>query len=167
MRPRRARAPDDPRAARERALRLLEVRPHAAGELRRKLKERGFAAGAIAGAMAWLAETGLVDDRKFSETFAESRLSTRPQGRRLLVARLMARGVVRETAEEAVEAALDGRDEGTLAAEAARRYLARSGGRIRDERERRRLEGHLLRRGFGYSAVRKAVRAAGGGEAEY
>lgn len=70
----------------------------------------------------------------------------------------MARGVKRDLAETAVERAVPDEKEAALAAEAARRFLARRAGAARASPDaRRRLANHLARRGFRTSVVAKIV----------
>jgi len=161
-----ARRPDDPDSARIRALKLLERRPQSIGEMRRKLKERGFTVAAVHEAVERLKQAGLLDDERFARDFASMRAAMKPQGRRALVMKLMAHGVARELAAAAAEEALAGRDEAELAEEAARKWAKRLRGRELDDRVRKRLEGHLLRRGFGWNSVSKALRKLGAEDVE-
>jgi regulatory protein len=157
----KARRPDDPDSARYRALRLLERRPQSISEMRRKLKDRGFTAEAVHQVVEKLKDTGLLNDEQYAKNFVSLRASMKPEGRRLLVSKLMAHGVVRELAMAAVDETLEGKDEGELAEEAATRWAKRYRGRKLDERLRKRLEGHLIRRGFGWNSVSKAMRKVG------
>lgn len=163
MRPKRARRPDDEKAVREKALQLLEYRSHAAKELSRKLSLRGYDAAAIHAVIERLKESGLLDDKRFAEDFAASRLAARPQGARLLLSKLLARGIAKETAEAAVKKALEGRDETALATQSARGYLKRYRGGSLDLRRIRSLQGYLVRKGFDFSAIAAAIRAVGAG----
>jgi SOS response regulatory protein OraA/RecX len=152
------------------ALRMLERRPHATAEVARKLKMKGYTAGVVRAVTGRLAGAGLLDDGKFASGFAAWQLAGKAQGKRLLAARLMARGIRREMAEEAAASALSGRDEAEMAREealrAARRYAVREAGRSRPGRrkapERDRLRAlvwaHLARRGFGSGSITKAMR---------
>ena len=156
-----ARRPDDEGAARNRALRLLERRPQSIGEITRKLKDRGYTADAVRGAVTRLKDSGLLDDEKFARDMAAYRLNAKPQGRRALVARLLYHGVKRDLAETIVAETMEGQDEGDLAYEAGRRYAVRFRGKAMDERARKKLEGHLARRGFGWNSISKAMRRLG------
>jgi regulatory protein len=156
-----ARRPDDEGAAKNRALKLLERRPQSVAEINRKLKLRGYTAEAIRGAVNRLKASGLLDDEKFARDMAAFRLAARPQGRRALVARLLYHGVKREMAEAIVAETMEGKDEAELAGEAARKYAVRFRGKPIDEKARRRLEGHLARRGFGWNSISKALRRLG------
>lgn len=156
-----ARRPDDEGAARNRALRLLERRPQSIGEITRKLRDRGYAAEAVRGAVARLKASGLLDDEKFARDMATYRLNAKPQGKRALVARLLYHGVKRDLAEVVVAETMEGKDEADLAYEAARRYAVRFRGKAMDERARQRLNNHLIRRGFGWNSISKALRRLG------
>jgi regulatory protein len=87
---------DDPgRAVRDAALRLLARREYAAGELRRKLGERGFPAELVARVVAELGVDGLQSDRRFIESLLATR-SERGHGPLRVGRDLRERGVDRE-----------------------------------------------------------------------
>jgi regulatory protein len=161
MRVRKTRNPGSAEAARYRALRLLERRPQGTAELARKLRQRGFEEGVVAAVLARLTAAGLLDDPAYAARLAASRLRAKPQGKRLLAAALSARGLDRRLADQAAAGALAGTDEAALAAEAARRYLARKR-KGTPEETRRRLAAFLARRGFDASAARRALTRLGG-----
>ena len=62
-------APDDPRAARLAALKLLNRRDHGARELAERLVARGFSRAAAEEAVEGLRRERLVDDDRFAEHF--------------------------------------------------------------------------------------------------
>lgn len=62
-------APDDPRAARLAALKLLNRRDYGARELATRLVARGFESGTADAAVAALVAEKLVDDSRFAEHF--------------------------------------------------------------------------------------------------
>jgi len=163
MRVRKTRAPGNAEAARFRALRLLERRPHGSAELARKLRQRGFEDGVVRAVLERLTSAGLLDDPAYAARLAADRLRAKPQGKRLLAAALSARGLDRRLADQAAAGALAGTDEAALAAEAARRYLARKR-KGTPEDTRRRLGAFLARRGFDGAAARRALRALGSGD---
>ncbi len=159
--------PGDENAARVRALRLLERRPHATGELRRKLLQRGFEAETVKAVLERLTASGLLDDERFAGNFVRYRLGAGPKGPRRLAAELGARGVDRKLAETASRAAMGEEGEAGLALAAARKYLKhrplKHAGRRTPEaaKERQRAVAWLVRQGFGVSAALKALRLAG------
>jgi regulatory protein len=158
---------DEEYRAREAALRLLAHRSRSVAELRRGLERRGLSPGAVEGTLAWLDARGYLDDRAFAESFVRDRLRLRPRGRAALERELRAKGVDEGTARGAVETvmAAEGGDEATMALDAAREWARRNGGLVREagrspdqrQRARRRLYGHLARRGFPPDAVRSAL----------
>jgi len=160
---------DAPYRAREAALRLLAHRPRSGSELRQRLARRGVEAPVIESTMSWLSERGYMDDRAFAESFVRDRIRLRPRGRHGLVSELRRRGVDEAVAAAATDSVLaaEGVDEGVLAATAARSWARRNGPLLRKaatgpedrQRARRRLYGHLARRGFDGVSVRDAIAA--------
>ena len=179
MRIRKTVRPGDANAARLKALRLLERRPHATGELKRKLAMRGFEPEVIRAVIERLTATGLLDDERFAGNFVRYRLSGAPRGPRRLAAELVARGIDRKLAESTSKAAMGAGGESDLALTAARRYLkhrpmryaGEPRGSLRTEadrqraqaaaKERQRAVAWLVRQGFGVSESLKALRRAG------
>lgn len=153
--------------ARDAALHLLAHRARSRAELRRRLADRELPAAVIDETMAWLEDRGYLDDDAFAAAFIRDRLRLRPRGRFGLLAELRRKGVDESTAAAAVDRVLadESVDEPALAADAAEGWarkngpLVRRAARSRDERQRarRRLYGHLARRGFGPDAIRGAI----------
>lgn len=172
MRIRKTVRPGDATAARNKALRLLERRPHATGELKRKLAMRGFEPEVIRAVIERLTGTGLLDDERFAGNFVRYRLSGAPRGPRRLAAELVSRGIDRTLAETASRAAMGEEGEAGLALTAARRYLKHRPFRHAGERskeaakERQRAVAWLVRQGFGIAESLKALRQAGAADDE-
>jgi regulatory protein len=156
--------------ARDAALRLLAQRARSVAELRQRLERRQIAAPVVEKTLAWLDELGYLDDRAFAESFVRDRLRLRPRGRTGLLQELRRKGVDGATAEAATEAVLASEDvdETGLALDTARAWArknarvvadATAGGDAR-QRARRRLYGHLARRGFAPGSIRSAIDVA-------
>jgi len=64
----------NPVEARKKAMDYLARREHARGELERKLETAGFEASVAADAVRRLAEEGLQSDRRFVQSFSQSRI---------------------------------------------------------------------------------------------
>src|SRR5207247_10676070 len=88
------------------ALRALARLAHARLGLRRRLVKRQPPPAAVDAALERLASRGLLDDRRFAEQYAALR-ATRGKGPARLLGDLMAQGVERRTAEQAVRRALE------------------------------------------------------------
>ncbi|MCC7196354.1 MAG: regulatory protein RecX [Gemmatimonadaceae bacterium] len=153
------RAPRPRRSAHERALDALALRPRAAQELARWLRDRGYDAAEVAAVVERLTAAGLLDDARFAEAFARSRLIDRRLSRRRVLAELARRGVGREVASAAVasvvaDEGVDEREAAYLVAEKKYRSLAGLDPAV----AARRLTGFLARRGYGQDAIQGAVR---------
>jgi len=141
------------------ALRALARRAHARFDLRRRLLQKQHPPAAVDGALARLAAQGLLDDAQFARDYAGAK-AARGRGPARLVRDLLAQGVERRMAEEAVRRALadDGVDPGAAVravAEKRARQLAGLPGPVR----KRRLAAFLARRGFAGADIRHIVEA--------
>jgi regulatory protein len=134
------------------ALNFLGVRSRSAAEVRERLAKRQFSKEAIESTIVWLTETGLLDDAAFAEAWTATRGRLRPSGSRLVKRELLAKGIDRELAAEAVS----GIDEDAAAMQAGEKYVRRL--HSEDEQAfRRRLQQHLLARGFNFSTIEHVV----------
>jgi regulatory protein len=133
-------------AAHAAALRLLTTRARTRAELARRLEERGFAAAAVAEAVARLERVGLVDDAALSADVAESR-AARGLDAPAIALELRDRGVDAAVAERAAQAAVP--DE--LRAERCRQVAEARLAQLADlppAARLRRLAAYLARRGY-------------------
>jgi regulatory protein len=159
---------DDPAIVLEAAARFLEARSRSVAEVRRRLGRAGYRAELVDGAIARLAELGMLDDEAFGRAWVESRDRARPRGeialRRELSLKGLDRTIVDELLEERRGHATSGADDGADAVgpdlAAARRLLARNArplDRVRDPRQRRqRAYALLARNGFDPETCREA-----------
>lgn len=152
------RTPEEQRAyAKERALRLLTVRPRSRSELTDRLLRIGTEPDVVDGVLADLERVGLVDDRAFARDLVAARAEGRLEGSRAIRSALHAKGVPADVAEAAM--AEGGAPEEERAHELARRRA----GRLRSlppEKAYARLMGLLQRRGHGYGVASAAARRA-------
>jgi regulatory protein len=84
------------------ALKLLGGRAHSTGELREKLRRRAERVGAVDDVLARLKDHGYLNDQRFAENFAASRLANDKQGRTRVVRDLRQRRVAPALAEQTV-----------------------------------------------------------------
>jgi regulatory protein len=104
-------APLDYNALMEYAVRTLTGRAQSASELRRKLVQRAANRDDVQRVFAALKEAGALNDLKFAESFAVSRLESRGFGRMRVIRDLRARQVGQKIADEAVDSAYRDTDE--------------------------------------------------------
>ena len=145
-------ARDAAESAYDAALRYLSYRPRSEREIRRYLARRELDEEAITEVLARLRRQGFSDDRAFAQFWVENREAFRPRGRYALRAELRLKGVDEGT----IAAALEGVDEEESARRAAQGALRRLS-RQDEPTFRRRMLGHLQRRGFGYEVARRVT----------
>ena len=145
----------DTRRALDKAMDLLALRDHAAGELYQKLC-RKFDDHSAAAAVAKARELGLLDDENVARRRAGELLRKR-KGRREILADLAAKGIDRDTAARAVEALCpdDGDEDPDLASARAlvgRQYASRlAAGKTQQ------VAAALARRGFSRAVIRAVL----------
>lgn len=129
------------------ALRFLSYRPRSQAEIRQRLR-RQFSPATIEAALEQLSAQGLADDVAFAQFWQDNRQRFRPRGKGLLRAELRQKGIADQTIAQVLEMV----DEVEAARAAAQRLLSRLTGLDQTE-FRRRLGGHLRRRGFPWEVV--------------
>ena len=153
------RAKSDTRRALDKAMELLALRDHAAGELYQKLC-RKFDPHSAAAAVAKAGELGLLNDENFARRRAAELLRKR-KSRREILQDLAAKGVDRDTAADAVEALFAAADGDApdpelenACALLTRQYAAKLAAGKRDQ-----VAAALTRRGFSHAVIRAALAA--------
>ena len=139
-----------------RAGRLLAYRPRSESEIRRRLREAGFAAETIDATVGRLRKSGMIDDQAFARYWVENRAQFQPRGARLVEAELRAKGVEREVVREAIE-----ETETPSAEDQAYRVAVKAAGRLAGQPQdvfRRRISAFLGRRGFDYGVISTVVK---------
>lgn len=138
----------------QRALELLSYRPRAEKEIRQRLTEKGFSEDAVETVLVRLRSAGLVGDAEFARAWAENRAVFRPRSRRMVAAELRLKGVGQEMIEQALsELPVDD----ALAYDVAKKYARKIEG-LDWENFRKKMTGHLGRKGFGYGTVAEVTR---------
>ena len=145
---------DEQEVVYQKALRLLEHRPRAEEEIRRKLKGKGIPEEMIGTILERLRQNNLVNDDQFAQAWVENRSAFRPRSRRALQFEMRQKGV----SQPAIEQALANLqiDEQDLAYQAALKQ-SRKLSHLEKLDFRRKLSGFLARRGFGYETIAPVV----------
>ena len=145
----------DARRALDKAMDLLALRDHAAGELYAKLCRR-FDPHTAAAAVARVGELGLLNDAGFARRRAAELLRKR-KSRREILQDLAAKGIDRETAADALAALMpaDGEEDPDLAS--ARALVERQYARKLADGKTQQVMAALARRGFSHAVIRAAV----------
>ena len=147
-------------AARRKAAELAGSRALSRRELEQKLTRKGLAAEDVQDAADWLEDLGAIDDAAYARLVARH-YGDRGYGAGRVREELRRRGVPQALWEEALAELPD-------SGEAIRALLAKKvRGDLSDPRERRRLSGALLRRGFAWEEIRPALDALGRDEEDW
>jgi regulatory protein len=133
-------------AAHATALRLLTTRAHTRAELARRLEDRGYAAAAVAEAVARLERVGLVDDAALAADVAEVRAAHGLDAPAIAL-ELRDRGVDPAVAERAAQAAVPDELRADRCRQVAESRLAQLGD-LPPVVRLRRLAAYLARRGY-------------------
>jgi regulatory protein len=149
---------DTAHQAHEAALRYLDYRPRSVREMRLHLQGKSVEPDVIDEVVERLSDVGLLDDHAFARYWIENRRDFRPRGQRALRMELRQKGVPDDIIDEALRVG-QGHSEDEAAYQAAQAQARKM--RTLDPAEfRRKLEAHLLRRGFSYDIAREAAARA-------
>ncbi|MBK9166783.1 MAG: regulatory protein RecX [Bryobacterales bacterium] len=130
------------------AVRALGARAHSAAEMRTKLMARANRQEDVEGILARLAEYGYLNDVRFAEMVAGTRLETQGFGKARVLRELRQRRVASGTAEEAAARTFAGVDEMELAAQYLQRRILRHGPLLDEPKQLASAYGKLRRAGF-------------------
>lgn len=142
------------------AVKCLGIQAYSAGDLKSKLQLRAAHPPDVEATLHRLREIGYLDDRRFAESYAASRVANEGFGKIRVLNDLRAHRVAGDLAAAAVERALDGKSEAELidAYINRRMPLVASGGRIEDERKLASAYRRLRRAGFTSGPILAALK---------
>lgn len=143
-------------AARRTALQRLNRRALSRRELEQKLRQKSYETEVIHMVLDDLAEKQFLDDRQYAQMFVDSQLRQKPAGKRLLLAKLRAKGVEAGIADAAADEALQEVDQVEAATELARKKLSTLS-RYDLATKQRRLWSMLARRGFDGDVIKQVM----------
>lgn len=139
------------------ALKVINFRPRSSKELTNKLQDKGFPQKIISEVLAEFKKNGLVDDKKFSKLWINSRMASKPKGEILLREELRQKGVEDNVIKEAIEDTNKDKGEYEVVKELADARMAA----LRDldkKTAKRRLFGYLKRRGFSFETIMRVLK---------
>ena len=142
------------------ALKALSGRAHSSGELREKLRRRAERAGDVDQVIARLKDCGYLDDQRYSENFAASRLANERFGRTRVIQDLRQHRVAPNVATKSVEKVYQNVDNDALIDEWVRKKyrLAPREGLFQDDKQMGGAYRRLLRAGFRSGDVVRALK---------
>ena len=140
------------------ALNLLAARPYTTRSLHRKLIQREYPAADADDAIRRLVANGLLDDAKYAEQYARSKMAITGASRRRLQQDLFRKGIKPEIANEAIDSVIEQEniDTGAVVERVARKKLVQMGD-LEPFVLRRRLFSFLARRGYDLDEIKSVV----------
>jgi regulatory protein len=140
------------------ALNLLAARPYSSSALRRKLGQKEYEAADADDAIRRLLDNGLLNDAKFAEQFARSKMLSTGASKRRVTQDLYRKGIKGEVATQAIANVVeqDEIDPAAVIERVARKKLAQLGD-LEPGVLRRRLFAFLARRGYDLDEIKRVV----------
>jgi regulatory protein len=136
------------------ALKSLGARAQSTGELRQRLRLRAANAEDVDEILAQLKENGYLDDRRFAESFAASRLNNDRLGKTRVIHDLRQRRVAPPLAEGAVKQVYEGVDESAL----IENWIRRKYRKLEEDKDLARAYRGLARAGFRTGEIVRALK---------
>ena len=140
------------------ALNLLSARPYATRALHRKLIQKEYSAADADDAIRRLLDNGLLNDAKFAEQYARSKIVSTGASRRRLQQDLYRKGIEGEVATNAIASVIeqDEIDPAAVIERVAKKKLVQLGD-LEPLVLRRRLFAFLARRGYDVDEIKRVV----------
>jgi len=140
------------------ALNLLAARPYSSSALRRKLIQKEYEAADADDAIRRLLDNGILNDARFAEQYARSKMLSTGASKRRLTQDLYRKGIKGDVATTAIANVVeqDEIDPAAVIERVARKKLAQLGD-LEPVILRRRLFGFLARRGYDLDEIKRVV----------
>jgi regulatory protein len=134
--------------AKQKAYRLLSLRPHSEKELEKKLREKGFSATVVKEALEKLHELKYLNDASFADQWARNLAVNKLWGNKKIIASLREKGVAAELINTAIEEARREISEEDALRVLIRKKMVRKKIDTIDIKEKKKIFQSLLGRGF-------------------
>ena len=140
--------------AKLRAMHLLSDMGRTESQLRTKLKQGGYEEDAVEAAIRYVKSFGYINDMEYARSFIDSRKDRK--SKKELYAALLQKGVPAEIVEQVFEEADYGEKDSRQAIEALMRKKSYNP-ETADVKEKQKMMGYLMRKGFSYQDVRNVL----------
>ena len=140
--------------AKLRAMHLLSDMGRTESQLRTKLKQGGYAEDAVEAAIRYVKSFGYINDMEYARSFIDGRKDRK--SKKELYAALLQKGVPAEIVEQVFEEADYGEKDSRQAIEALMRKRSYNP-ETADVKEKQKMMGYLMRKGFSYQDVRNVL----------
>lgn len=138
----------DLEAAKQRAFRLLSLRPHSEKELEKKLREKGFPAVVVKETLEKLHDLKYLNDASFAVSWARNLAVNKLWGNKKIAAGLREKGLATDLIDSSIEQARQELPEEEAVEILIRKKAARKKLSVLDVKEKQRIFQALMGRGF-------------------
>ena len=135
-------------AAKQKAYRLLSMRPHSEKELEKKLREKGFPAVVVKEALEKLLDLKYLNDASFAMQWARNLAANKLWGNRKIIASLQEKGVPARLINDAVASARQEMTEENAIAILIKKRAAGKKSVVHNVKDKQRIFQSLMGRGF-------------------
>jgi len=138
----------DLEAAKQKAFRLLSLRPHSEKELDKKLREKGFPAVVIKETLEKLHDLKYLNDASFANQWARNLAVNKLWGNKKIIASLREKGVAAELTDSSIEKAREELPEEAALEILIKKKTAKNQSAALDVKEKQKIFQSLMGRGF-------------------
>lgn len=138
----------DLEAAKQKAFRLLSLRPHSEKELEKKLREKGFPAVVIKETLEKLHDLKYLNDASFADQWARNLAVNKLWGNKKIIASLREKGLTAEFMELSIEKAREELPEEAALEILIKKKAAKRKSSALDFKEKQKIFQALMGRGF-------------------
>lgn len=135
----------------KKSIELLSYREHSSFELSNKLKQREFSNDEIESTLSLLKSSNYVNDKRFTESFIISRLRKKPEGKSMILKRLMQKGIPYSLTDEVYDSIVDSEMQTSIIQRAFEKQNKKYG------EDKDKLINSMLRLGFSYSQIKATI----------
>lgn len=135
-------------AAKQKAYRLLSLRPHSEKELEKKLRGKGFPAAVVKDVLEKLHELNYLDDEAFAMQWARNLAVNKLWGNKKITSSLREKGVAADLIDAAIEVVRREISEEEAAVILIKKKVARGKIDVMDIKEKKKIFQSLMGRGF-------------------
>jgi len=138
------------------AFRYLNYKPRSEKEVRTKLLQKKITEKTIDEIIVLLKDLKFIDDANYAKMYVESKVTLRPEGRRVLKMRLADKGINKELSQKTVEENYSEETEIEKAKDLIIKYSKRIKSKNPSDKKHK-IYRHLLSKGFAYDIIRRVL----------
>lgn len=139
------------------AYRFLNYKPRSEKEVRRKLAQKKISEKTIDEIITSLKDLKFIDDENYAKMYVETKVTLKPEGRRVLKMRLADKGINKELSQKTVEDNYSEETEIKKAKDLINKYSKRVKAKTPADKKQK-IYRHLLSKGFSYDVISRVLK---------